>query len=117
MEPFGPRFHRSRIAFSWVTGAAVPPGLDAVPDRALGKFLAAQPGIVDISGGKLVVFRGSASDIEGAREAVLASRQFRRLSATTANLLGVAAHPPLALFYQLITINGPPILLRSFNIA
>lgn len=99
------------------TGAPVLPGVDAVPDRALGRFLVAQPGIMDLSGGNMVVFRGSASDIEQAREAVLASTQFRRLSASTANRLAVPAHPPLALFYQLNSMNGPPILLRTFNIA
>lgn len=91
--------------------------MDAVPDRALSRFLAAQPGIMDMSDGKMVVFRGSASDFQQAQEAILASTQFRRLSAATANRFGVPPHPPLALFYQLNSLNGPPILLRTFNIA
>lgn len=85
--------------------------------RALGKFIAAQPGLSDMSGGKMIAFRGSMSAIEGAREALLASRQFRRLAAPTASLLGVPVHPPLAHFYLLQTLNGPPTQLRAYNIA
>jgi hypothetical protein len=95
----------------------MPVGVDAAPDRALGKFLAAQPGIVDVSGGHGTVFRGSLSDLTRAQEALLASRQFRRYSPATAAALGIQPHPPLVLFYLLTALNSPPVHFHSFNIA
>lgn len=95
----------------------MPANVVAPPDRALGRFLALQPGLSDVSSGKLAVFRGSLVDFERARRALLNTVQFRRYDVATATALNRPAEDGLVQFISFASITGPPTPLLTFNLA
>lgn len=79
------------------------------PPHALGTFISNQPGIVEKSAGRCIVFYARTLGILHAIPGqVKAQAQFRRVGPTVANVFGVGVEESLVEFYTLATMNSQP---------
>jgi len=94
----------------------MPAGVDEIPPNALGAFISRSHGVIDRSAGMRMVFKiPDLHTLIAIASALGASKQFRRLGPTTAQLLGVPPEDALVRFIALTSEKQAEQDLGRFN--
>ena len=96
-------------------GAALPDGVEKTPPAALGRFIAQQPGVTNKSSSFTLFAMNGNETVHRVKSAITGTRQFLRISAHTAALVGVPPSASPVSFIQLDSVDGRPQMLSNYT--
>ena len=96
-------------------GAALPDGVVKTSPAALGRFIAQQPGVTSKSSSFTLFHMDDNETVHRVSSAIKGTRQFLRISAHTAALVGVHPSASPVTFVQLDRMDGRPQMLANYT--